>query len=373
VAQARDNVGKLGASLPIESRSEAQRRTDEIRAFQRELEDLQRRSILILSDEQRDAIEQYHGGLLAEYERAFDVDRDVKAQQLSIGMRIASLIGALALAASIFFLFYQFWGLFPASTQVAILITSALGTFAATMWIRRKDGSGYFTKLAAMVAFACFVLNVVMLGQIFNITPSDKALLPWAGLALLLAYTADSRLLLVSGLICVIAFIGSRTGTMAGMYWLYFGERPENFFPAALMLFFVPQWTRHERFAGFAAAYRILALLTLFLPMLVLANWGHLSYLAFDPAHIKNSYQVLGFVMSALVTWLGVRRGWNHVVNTGVVFFLIFLYTKFFDWWWESMPKYLFFLVIGMTAVLFLLVFRRLRARVARPNPSGGR
>ena len=370
MAQVRDNVGKLGASLPIESRSEAQRRTDDIRAFQRELEDLQRRAILVLTDEQRRALEQYHGGLLSEYERAFDVDRDGKAKQLSIGMRITSLIGALALAASVFFLFYQFWGLFSAPIQVVTLLAASLGTFSGTVWIWRRDGSGYFTKLAATVAFACFVLNVVMLGQIFNITPSDKALLPWAALALLLAYTADLRLLLVAGLICMVAFIGSRIGTMGGMYWLYFGERPENFFPAAVVLFLVPQLIRHDRFAGFAATYRILALFTLFLPMLVLANWGQLSYLALDPTFIKSTYQVQGFLFSALVTWLGVRRGWNHVVSTGVVFFLVFLYTKFFDWWWESMPKYLFFLMVGMTAVLFLLVFRRLRRRIARPAMS---
>jgi uncharacterized membrane protein len=43
------------------------------------------------------------------------------------------------------------------------------------------------------------------------------------------------------------------------------------------------------------------------------------------------------------------------------VFFVIFLYTKFFDWWWESMPKYLFFLILGLLAILFLLVIRRLR------------
>ena len=30
-------------------------------------------------------------------------------------------------------------------------------------------------------------------------------------------------------------------------------------------------------------------------------------------------------------------------------------------WWWELMPKYLFFLVLGLTAVLVLLVMKRLR------------
>lgn len=351
--------------MTVESRADAQRRTDEIRAFQRELADLHRRGVLVLTEEQKHALNRYHGDVLARFAQAFDVDTDTQAKQLSLGMRIASLIGALALGASVFFLFFQIWGLFSTPVQVAILVVGALGAFVATLWIQWREGSGYFTKLAALVAFVCFVLNIAMLGQIFNITPSDKALLPWAALALLLAYACDLRLLLIAGLLCIIAFIGSRTGTIAGLYWLYFGERPENFFPAAVMLFFIPQFIAHDKFAGFAATFRVMALLTLFLPMLVLANWGELSYLPWDGGAVKNTYQVLGFTLSALVVWLGIRKAWQHVVNTAVAFFLIFLYTKFFDWWWEAMPKYLFFLVVGMTAVLFLLIFRRVRARTA--------
>jgi uncharacterized membrane protein len=347
--------------MHVRSRAEAQQRADEIRAFQRELEALARERVLVLSAEQRASLARHHDAVLGEYARAFDIDRDVKAKQLSLGMKIASLFGALALAASVFFLFYQFWGLFSVTAQVMILIAVALGSFVGTMWLHARDGAGYFTKLAAMVTFVCFVLNISMLGQIFDITPSDKALIPWAALALLLAYTCDLRLLLVAGTVCIVAFIAARTGTICGMYWLYFGERPENFFPAAFVLFAIPHLINHDRFAGFAAIYRVSALLTLFLPMLVLANWGDLSYLDLDPLVVKRSYEVLGFAASAAVVWLGVRRHWNHVVNTGIVFFLVFLYTKFFDWWWDIMPKYLFFLVLALTAVLFLVMLRRLR------------
>ena len=49
------------------------------------------------------------------------------------------------------------------------------------------------------------------------------------------------------------------------------------------------------------------------------------------------------------------------MVNTGVTLFVIFFYTKLFDWWWDTMPKYLFFLVLGLTAILLLVVFKRLR------------
>jgi uncharacterized membrane protein len=349
----------------VRSRADAQRRADAVRSFERELERLRGDGIVALSEAQQRAIADYHARLLAGYASEFDIDRDVQAKQLSLGMRIASLIGALALAASIFFLFYQYWGLFPASAQVMILLAASLGSFMATMWIQRREGSGYFTKLAAMIAFVCFVLNISMLGQIFDITPSDKAFIAWAALAFLLAYSCDLRLLLGAGVVCLVAFIGARTGTMLGGYWLYFGEHPENFFPAAALLFAMPALVRHERFAGFDAVYRVFALLSFFLPVLVLANWGRLSYLELDPDFIKYGYQVLGFVGSAAATWYGVRRGWAHVVNTGVVFFLVFLYTKFFDWWWEYMPKYLFFLVLGLTAVLFLVVLRRLRRAVA--------
>ena len=352
--------------MSASSRSEAQQRADDIRTFQAELDRLEREGVLTLGADQRRAVADHQRDLLATYARAFDIDRDAQSRQLSIGMRAASFLGALALAASVFFLFYQFWGLFPETAQVGILLVAAFGTFAATFVIQARDATGYFTKLAAMVAFACFVLNIAMLGQIFNITPSDKALLPWAAFALLLAYACDLRLLLAAGILCLITFISARTGTWSGMYWLHFGERPENFFPAAIALLFLPQLLDHRRFQGFAAIYRVFGLLSLFLPMLVLANWGQISYLDFNRTLIQGFYQVLGFVGTAAVIWLGTKRHWPEVVNTGLTFFVIFLYTKFYDWWWDIMPKYLFFFVIGLSVVLLLVVFKRLRASGTR-------
>lgn len=347
--------------MSASSRSEAQQRADDIRIFREELARLEHEGVLNLDAAQRTALAIHQDALLTRLARSFDIDRDSKSKQLSLGMRIASFIGALALAASVFFLFYQFWGYFSTPVQVIVLVTAALGTFLATIWVDRLDATGYFTKLAALVAFACFVLNIVMLGQIFNLTPSDKALLPWAALALVLAYSFDLRLLQAAGILCLIAFISARTGTWSGMYWIYFGERPENFFPAAVAIFMVPQIFDHTRFSGFAALYRIFGMLTLFLPMLVLANWGDASYLDMDRHLVEGLYQTLGFLGTAALVGYGMRRHWLDVVNTGVTLFVIFFYTKLFDWWWEAMPKYLFFLLMGLTAIALLVIFRRLR------------
>jgi uncharacterized membrane protein len=344
------------------SRTEAQRRADEIRIFRQEMERLQAEQVLILSEAQRRAVTQHHEALLGAYTASFDIDRDRQAQQLSLGMRIASFLGAVALAASVFFLFSQYWGLLPTLVQVSLLIAASLGTLVATFWVGRRDSTGYFAKLVALVSFTCFVLNISMLGQMFNIAPSDNALIAWAALALLLAYTFDLRLLLVAGILCVTGFVAARVGTWAGLYWIYFGERPENFFPAAALLFGASLLAVQQRFHGFAPLYRTFALLALLLPVLVLANWGWTSYLTFDVSTIERIYQLLGFVFSGAAIWFGVRRDWPETVNTGTVFFVIFLYTKFYDWWWERVPKFVFFLIIGLTAILFILVMKRLRS-----------
>jgi uncharacterized membrane protein len=343
------------------SKAEAQLRADQIHVFREELQRLEAAGVLALSSEQQAAVVGHHDALLAGFAQAFDIDRVRQAKQLSLGMRIASFLGALALAASVFFLFNQYWGLIPAPLQVTLLIVASLGSLLATFWVGQRDNSGYFAKLVAMVAFACFVLNVSLLGGMFNITPSDKAFVVWAALAFLLAYTFDLRLLLAAGILCITAFIAARTGTWSGMYWLEFGERPENFFPAGVLLLVVPVFIAHERFTGFASIYRVFGLLTLLLPILVLANWGRGSYLPFSATAIEHVYQILGFVVSGAAIWLGARHDRAEAVNTGTTFFVIFLYTKFYDWWWELMPKFVFFLIIALTAILFILIMKRLR------------
>ena len=349
----------------VASRTEAQRRADEVRIFRSELQRLQAEGVLRLDEAQRLSLDAHHDALLASLAADYDIDRDSQARQLSLGMRVASFLGALALAASVFFLFYQFWGRLGTAAQVFVLVAAPLATLMATLWLAAREASGYYAKLAAMVTFACFVLDLVMMGAIFNITPSDKAFLAWAALAFLLAYACDLRLLLAAGILCLAGFVSARTATWSGVYWLNFGERPETFFPVAALLLLVPPRLRAARFAHFESTYRVFGLLFVFIPVLVLANWGRASYLPVQPVILEGAYQVLGFALAAAAAWLGVKRDMPDVTNTGVVFFVLFLYTKLFDWWWEIMPKWLFFLVLGLVAVLLLTVFKRLRRTTA--------
>ncbi len=347
--------------MAVRSKAEAQKRVDRITDFQNELNLLEEENIVSLSQEQHTAIETYHQHLIRELSSAFDIDANSHEKQLSLGMKITSFLGALGLAASLFFLFYQFWGRFSTYIQVFILVATPLIGLAATAYISPREKTGYFSKIFGFMTITAFVLNISMLGQIFNIAPSENAFLAWAVFSFLLAYATNARLLLAIGIVFLSYFLSAKTGTWNGCYWIDFGERPENFFPAAILLFLL-SFLPHHRFPGFPVIYRVFAMLLFFIPVLILANWGGLSYLDIDNGSIEAFYQLTGFTLSAAAIYAGIKKGWTDVINTGNIFFTIFLYTKLYDWWWEWMPKYLFFFLIGLTAILMLYLFKRLRS-----------
>lgn len=350
------------------SKEEAQQRADRIRLFSLELAELERDSILCLSDEQRAAVSVYHGETLKQLTGQFDIDTSQAAKQMSMGMRIISFLGAIALSAAVFFFFYRFWGLFSVPLQVSILVAAPIATLAGVEFAARRESTLYFASLISLVALTAFVLDLTMLGQIFTITPTQNAFLAWGGFSLIIAYTYRLRLILVAGLISLLAYLTATMGTWSGIYWLSFGERPENFLAAGLLVFaaaFLPFPRQRE----FAPVYRMFGLLVVFIAVLVLSHWGMGSYLMVPEKQVEYLYQTAGFALSGLAIWLGIRKQWPGITNVGSTFFVIFLYTKFYDWWWEWMPKYLFFLLLGLIALLILFLLRRLRLLVREVTP----
>lgn len=342
-------------------KDQAQRRADRIRAFGEELESLEKEQILQLDEQQKMRLVTHHQALLSQFSSLYDVDICGADKQLSWSMRIVSFLGALALSAAVFFFFYRFWGLLGTPAQVGILIGGPLVAVLGVDFSARREKTHYFASLFSLIAFTCFVLNLFVLGTIFNITPSQNAFLVWGAFAFILAYALGLRLILVAGMTCLMGYLAATVGTWGGCYWLSFGERPENFVIAGALLVaagFLP----HRRHDAFPNLYRGYGLLAIFIAILILSNWGRGSYLPWSSSVIEASYQVLGFLLSGGVIALGIRRHWPGLTNLGSTFFVLYLYTKFFDWWWDWLPKYLFFLALGLCAILLLLVLKRLRA-----------
>jgi hypothetical protein len=351
-------------SAPLaDSRRAAQQRADRIAAFRDEVATLAEEGVFALDDEARVRIDAHHRTLVAALAARFDVDLGTGEKQLSWGMRIAALVGALALAASAWYLFYRTWGWMPTAAQVAVLALAPLAGLAATHLAAVRDRSGYFASLAGFVTLACFVLDLVYLPTIFNLPSSPWPLFLWAGLGLLLAFGYGLRFLLACGLVSLVFALVGAIGGLGGGWWVNGYEWAELYLPAALALVALPSLApvaRRPR-EDFSPIYRLVGALTLFSALLCLGLEAP-SYLPWEDETVARIYQTLGFVTAAAAVWLGIRRRWRELVNVGATAFVVFLWVKFVDWWWDWMPKYLFFLLVGLTAVLALLVLRRLRA-----------
>jgi uncharacterized membrane protein len=346
------------------SQSAAQREADRVVAFREELDELARRGVLELTAEQRGRFDAWADARLAELAHEFDVDTTSSEKRVSWGLRIASTLGGIALCAAAVTFFLHVWGYLDTPVQVVVLALAPVIALAGTELAARRERTLYFASLMSLVTLACFITNLAVLGRIFNITSSENALLAWGAFALLVAYRYGLRLQLFLGLILVIGYGVAMLTARLGHHWLDFDRRPEHIAIMGVAMFVLPSFLHHERRAEFPAVYRLVGSLAYFVAILSLCEWGKTSYLPFDAKTVELGYELLGLASAAGAIALGIVRQWDGVVNTGSVFFVIFLYCRLYHWWWDVMPKYAFFAVIGAIAIVLAIAFKRVRERL---------
>lgn len=348
----------------MSGRLSAQARADRIDAFREELAQLEVELGGVLDDAQRQRIAAYHDALLAELAHQYDVATTQSGRQLALGLRLASFLGALALCIAVVLFVNRFWGALGTSTQVGLLGVGTVLALGLTEFAARREKTLYFAGLAALVAFAMFATDVVMLGNIYNLVPSHQAFLLLAAFGGALAYGYGISVLLLAALLCGELWVAGTLVTLGGHYWGDLFVQRESLLPVAFLavaLGLVPRTGLRE---GFAVVYRMFGLVFFFWIVLLYAGTGIGSVLPLGTHGVEVVYQVAGFAAAALVIWAGIRRQWNDVTYTGVTAFVILLFIKAMDWWWEWMPHWLFFLVLGGMAVLVMVLLKRVQARV---------
>jgi len=344
-------------------RQSAQQRADRIRSFREELAALEQQDVLRLEPEQRERLNRHLDSLLTSLQSKFDVDVNLSEKQFSWGMRIAVTLGGLALCAGLVLFFYRYWGDLSTQVQVALLIAAPLAALAVTELAARREKTLYFASLAAMAAAALFVLDLYAVGSIFNITSSPNAFAAWSIFAFAVAYQYRLRLLLVIALISSGIWLSGTILSLNGIYWTQFGGRPETILLAAVVAYAAGLTVPHRRSLDFPAVYRWTALVGGFVALLFLTGGGEFSFLHWPERVVERSYEAIGWAASIAIITMGIRRGWRGDVNIASAFFAIFLYVRLYRWWWDWMPRYLFFLAVGAVAIGLVIAFRRLRDR----------
>lgn len=346
------------------TKEQAQARVDRIRAFRDELLELESGGVVRLEADERTRVAAYHDDLLNLLAARFDVDRSEAEKQMSLGMRIASFLGALAFSIACFLFFYRFWGLMSAPLQVAVLVAAPLVVTAGVEVAARREKTLYVASVLCLVAFACFILDISVLGSIFNMAPSAYSLLPWGLFALLLAYAYRLRLLLLVGISVTGGFVAAILADAAGLDWTAFALRPEGVGIAGLIALGVAAWEDRQGRPAFAQVYRLAGWVAVLLPLLFLCQEAGFSYLPFAATTVERLYDLVAVAAGAAALWTGIGRKRLGVVNTATLFASVFLFLKLYDWLWDWMPRYLFFFLVGFLALGVLALLQRLRRRL---------
>jgi hypothetical protein len=341
-------------------------RARRIRQFQAELTQLEQEGGITLTSEQQARLAAHLNRLLSGLPGRAGGDAPEAARRVSWGMKVAALLGGAALFAALVLFLHRIWGFLPLPAQVLLLAAVPLVLLAATGLASARRADRYYIGLLALATAAAFVAELNAVGMVLNLRASPHALLVWGWFFVLVAYACGVRLLLSAGLVLLGVYSAALILGAQGWHWDGFIQNSQYLMPAAVVIYSVPWFAPRLALDGFDRVYRLCGAGLGLLAILLLSTAGDLCCGGLTPDLVAGGYQTVGLLLSAGVVAHAVRLGWKGLLNLGSMAFLVFLFIRLHAWWWHLMPKYLFFFLIGLTAMGLLLLFRRLHARSAK-------
>lgn len=344
--------------------SPEQQRVAAIQGFREELASLEAAGILSLDPAAKDRLRAHHDAELAALAARGDVDLTTASARLSLGMRLATLLGTIALSAAYALFVGARWGALPAAAQFLLVALPPLALVGLTHVAATRERSGYIASLLATVAVIAFHTNLGAVGWLYNLPDTGLVFLVAGGFALLLAYGYGLTLPLLPGIAGVCTWCWSLGAVPLGLSWKYGISMVEPLLLTALVAMTVPAWVRGP--AKFTPWWRGIGAALLAIGLLFAGEFGNLSGFTSVPLRtIELGYQVAGAVaLVGLVAW-GLRRDQRIVTQIGAVGLVLYLYLRLVDWFWDLVPQWAFFLMVGALALVVLVVLRRLRRHTA--------
>ena len=346
-----------------QSADDAQRRVDQIRAFRAELAALRATGVSPLSAEQEGELAAYHDRVLAELTSRYDVDATDRAGQLSRGMRLLSFFGAVTLTAAIYSLVSHYWSRLDLPLQATLLAAFPLMALVGVELSSRLERTLYIASLFAIVAYGSFWLALWELSDRLNIPLSAYLLWPGVVFGFALAIPYGFRIILAAALFALAGTIAASFFQTVGTEWPLIFERVELLMMAAFSLLGLGFPLAHlDR--GFAAVVRLVGFGVGLVCLLVLSVSGGASLMPLRSTTIEAVYQAVMLAVCVAVIVVSIRARWGETVKLASVMFVLFLLTRYVDWFWDVLPAYVFFLILAVLAFVWLLALRRIRARL---------
>lgn len=343
----------------VAGREAAQRRVDQIAAFRAELDALRREEGPVPDRAVVEAIRRHQDGVVQQLAQEYEVDRSTAGKQMALGIRVATLLGAVALTAAVVAFVDRFWGGLSDIGRVVLLATAPLASVAVMVTAGQLERTRYVASIFACVACAAFVTQTVVLAQMLGLRSSPHAIGLWALFAVAIAVPWRFAVPFAFGIGSLVVYLPAAGLWAAGYAYEDALTHPELLMLSVPVVFLmVPRMPQELRVTA-----RIVLLALVLMPLLVLSATAQPSLVPLGDETVRIGYQILSVVAAALAIVTGLRRGIREAVLMGSTFAAVFMLTRFVDWWWDWMPKYLFFLILSAIALSSLWALRIIRRR----------
>ncbi|USG62658.1 DUF2157 domain-containing protein [Sneathiella marina] len=341
-------------------KAEARLRVRQIASFRSELAELEKSDILRLTDEKAETIGKFHAQILNDIAEEFDTDLSDTEAQLSWGMKLASTCGAVALSMAIFMFFNYYWDNFSTGLQVSLAVIAPFLAWGVTELVAKLYRVSYFTSLAVLVAIACFVIDIYIVGEIYNLSPSPTPFLAWGLFGLLLAFRHDLSFVLALSVASLLVFAGGILTTLLGYSWS-FSIVPEVYLPGCFVILATPFLFPHGLVREQRSTFLLVGMLGIYGILMSLLFMPYKSLLPLPVSSIEWVYTVISLILSCALTWACLRAKWTVGSYISAGFLILYILQRYCDWFWKIWPSYLFFLVLGLFAIFAILILRRVR------------
>ena len=217
----------------------------------------------------------------------------------------------------------------------AIVFTGVLFTACCIAYLGKTfdNGSGHFSLL--------FLLSVFVYA--------------------LLAYRMDSRMIWLFSLVSLGSWFGTETGYQTRWSYYFLGMN----YPLRFVLFGMTLVTgcfilkKQKWFGRFWELTYVVGLLYLFMSLWLLSIFGNLE--SIDKWwHIKQIslfyWGIISGTVAGLFLFYGLKTRDVIAREFGITFLLIFIYTKYFEYFWDHTNKTVFFAILGSS---FWLIGRK--------------
>ncbi|RYD55183.1 MAG: hypothetical protein EOP56_16690 [Sphingobacteriales bacterium] len=255
---------------------------------------------------------------------------------------------------------------FSLSNMVIALGCAALGTVWFWYLRRTKHNFGSFSYEVYMVMGALLLLSsLVYICKDAGFGAERNGFLAIATIMLFgLSVFFHSRVLWLAGIAALVGWFGAFT-TWQSSNNLFLGMNyPTRFAVLSLLILGATHYiNRYKKLEYVQRLTYISALLLFMMSMWMMSIFGNYGYLD-EWAKVRQT-QVLAYsfvfgVITGYIFYLGVKHRDDNTRDLAVLFLLLNLYSRYFEYFWDSTNKGIFFLIL---AVSFWVVGRWIEKR----------